>query len=64
MPCGMWNLIPQPGVESTSPASEVQNLNHWPIGEVPILHLWGVVEPLLLLGGLCLEMFDMRIFSD
>ena len=34
-PHGMWILVPQPGIESIPPALEVQNLNHWTIGEVP-----------------------------
>ena len=28
-------LVPQPGIEPTLPAVEVQTLNHWPTREVP-----------------------------
>ena len=31
--CGI--LVPQPGIEPTSPAVEAQNLNHWTTSKVP-----------------------------
>ena len=33
--CGMWDLVPWPGIKLASPALEVQSLNHWTIREVP-----------------------------
>ena len=33
---GMWDLSPRPGIEPTSPALEVQSLNHWTTREVPV----------------------------
>ena len=35
MLCSMWILLPQPGIEPTPPALEVQSLNHWTTREVP-----------------------------
>ena len=33
--CGMWNLLPWPGIEPRHPALERQSLSHWTTMEVP-----------------------------
>ena len=33
--CGMWDLVPWPGMEAGSPALGTQSLTHWTTGEVP-----------------------------
>ena len=33
--CGMWDLLPWPGIKPRPPALEVQSLGHWTIWEVP-----------------------------
>ena len=33
--CGMWDLVPWPGIELAPLALEVQSLSHWSIREVP-----------------------------
>ena len=33
--CGMWILVPQPGIEPGPPALGVWSLNHWTTREVP-----------------------------
>ena len=33
--CGMWDLVPSPGIETQPPALVVWSLSHWTIGEVP-----------------------------
>ena len=33
--CGMWDLVPQPGIEPRPPALGVQSLTHWTTREVP-----------------------------
>ena len=38
--CGMWDLVPWPGIEPGPPALEVQSLSHWATREVP---WWGIV---------------------
>ena len=37
VPCGVWDLVPPPGMEPKPPAVEVQHLNHWTSREVPPL---------------------------
>ena len=32
---GMWDLVPQPGIEPRSPALGALSLNHWTTREVP-----------------------------
>ena len=32
---GMWDLVPQPGIELRPPALGVQSLSHWTTTEVP-----------------------------
>ena len=32
--CGMWNLVPQPGIESRPPALRVGSPRHWTTREV------------------------------
>ena len=34
--CGMWVLMPQPGVEPELPALGAQSLSHWTTREVPM----------------------------
>ena len=34
MLCGVWDLIPQPGIKPMPSAVEVQSLNHWTTREV------------------------------
>ena len=36
--CGMWNLVPWPGIEPGSPAPGVQSLGHWTTREVLVVH--------------------------
>ena len=36
--CGMWNLVPWPGIEPECPALGARSLNHWTTREVP---KWG-----------------------
>ena len=33
--CGIWDLVPCPGIEPGLPALEVQNFSHWTTREVP-----------------------------
>ena len=35
--CGMWDLVPWPGIEPRLPALEALSLNHWTTREVPSL---------------------------
>ena len=37
--CGMWDLVPSPGIEPWPPALGAQNLSHWTTREVPTLLL-------------------------
>ena len=32
--CGMWDLVPWPGIEPGPPTLEVRNLSHWTTREV------------------------------
>ena len=38
--CGMWDLIPRPGIEPESPALGVWSLSHRTAREVPIKQFW------------------------
>ena len=40
--CGMWDLVPWPGIEPRLPAVGVQSLSHWTTGEVPKVWLWSI----------------------
>ena len=33
--CGVWDLVPWPGIECVPPTLGVRSLSHWPIREVP-----------------------------
>ena len=33
--CGMWDLVPRPGVKPEPPTLKVQRFSHWTIREVP-----------------------------
>ena len=33
--CGMWDLVPRPGIEPGTPALGVWSLSHWTTREVP-----------------------------
>ena len=33
--CGMWDIVPPPGIESTPLALGAQGLSHWTTREVP-----------------------------
>ena len=33
--CGMWHVVPQPGIEPRTSALGVQSLSHWTTREVP-----------------------------
>ena len=35
--CGMWDLVPSPGIKPGPPALEAQSLSHWTTREGPIL---------------------------
>ena len=35
--CGVWNLVPRPGIEPWPTALGMQSLSHWTTREVPIL---------------------------
>ena len=35
---GMWDLVPQPGIEPKPPSLGVLRLSHWTTREVPELH--------------------------
>ena len=37
--CGMWDLVPWPGMEPGPPALGARSLNHWTTREVPIFIL-------------------------
>ena len=37
--CGMWDLIPQPGIEPRPPALAVWSLSHWISREVPSIYI-------------------------
>ena len=41
--CGMWDLIPQPGIGPRPPSLGVQSLSHWPTREVLRLSLLSFV---------------------
>ena len=53
--CGMWDLVPWPGIEPRPLALGVQSLSHWTTREVPFLgdlllppfllslYLWGII---------------------
>jgi len=34
--CGMWDLVPQPGIEPGPPPFGAQSPSHWPTRKVPI----------------------------
>ena len=38
--CGMWNLVPRPGIEPKPPALEARSLNHWTAREFPDVWLF------------------------
>ena len=46
--CGMWNLVPWPGIEPGSPALGVQSLGHWTTREVLVVHFQHVQIDFLL----------------
>ena len=35
--CGMWDLVPRPGIEPAAPALGARSLTHWTTREVPRL---------------------------
>ena len=35
--CGMWDLVPRPGIEPRSPALGAWSLGHWTTREVPLV---------------------------
>ena len=37
-------LVPQPGIESITPAEEIQSLNHWTTRQVPMINFFSVVN--------------------
>ena len=37
--CGMWDLVPWPGIEPEAPRLGAQNLSRWTTREVPLKHL-------------------------
>ena len=37
--CGMWDLVPLPGIEPGPSALEVWSLNHWTTREVPMCRI-------------------------
>ena len=37
--CGMWDLVPWPGIQPRPPALGVQSPSHWTTSEVPGIHL-------------------------
>ena len=41
---GLWNLVPQPGIEPRPPKLGVQSLNHWTTREVPTSHFLMVIS--------------------
>ena len=49
--CGMWVLVPGPGIEPRLPALRVQSLSHWTIREVsePLFNLYSASYILLIL---------------
>ena len=38
--CGMWDLVPWPGIKPEPPALGVRSLSHWTTREVPVLTSW------------------------
>ena len=42
--CGMWDLVPWPGIEPRPPALEAQSLSHWTTREVPGLFSWHLMS--------------------
>ena len=42
---GMWDLVPQPGIEPRPPALGAQSLTHWATSEVPSL-IFIFIQPL------------------
>ena len=58
--CGI--LVPQPGIEPTSPALEARNLNHWTAREVPNLDF--KVSPRRTLTGQALQITDVGLVRE
>ena len=60
--CGMWNLVPWPGIKPGSPALGACSLSHWTTREVPILvFLMLNFKPTFSLSSFT---FIQRIFSS
>ena len=38
--CGMWDLVPQPGIKPRGPALSDQSLGHWTTSGVPHVSFW------------------------
>ena len=38
--CGLWDLVPQPGIECGPSAFGVWSLSHWTTREVPLTSFW------------------------
>ena len=38
--CGMWDLVPWPGIDPRPPALGARSLSHWITREVPAYHSW------------------------
>ena len=45
--CGMWDLVPQPGIEPRIPALGAWSLSHWTTSEVPRLMFDALMTGLL-----------------
>ena len=45
MLCGLWDLVPRPGIETMPPAVETQSPNHWTAREIPSPLHWSGWQP-------------------
>ena len=42
--CGMWGLVPSPGVEPRPPARAQWSISHWAARETPVVLITAVLE--------------------
>ena len=49
--CGIWDLVPWPGIEPGSPALGVQSLSHWSTREVPLMAPFNLITSLKALSS-------------
>ena len=55
LPCGIWDLVPRPGIKPGPPAMGAPSLSHWTTGEVPDLYINEII--------LCISSFVTCFFD-